>query len=243
MQSHSLYLTTQDTIARQHMARWLAAAELKKTPEEIMTRIRDLNMHVSLKVFCGSHIPDHAISTITDRYWTISVALELVNFPLALPGTATYRAVQARKEAMKYLTAAAAGSKAAIAAGREPECLLEEWVVEIQKAQASGKLNRDFSDREMALVLLSFLFASQDAMSSGLVYMFQHFADHPEVLARVRKEQEHVRGGNFDAPITLDMIDNMEYMKACIKESLRIKPPVVMVQNLLFLLVIQLTSS
>ncbi|KAH7104693.1 cytochrome P450 sterol C22-desaturase [Auriculariales sp. MPI-PUGE-AT-0066] len=228
----SLYLPMQDTLTRRHIARWLVEADLKKKPQEIMTRLRDVNMEISLKVFCGSHIPDSAIAVIVDRYWTISIALQLVNFPFAIPGTATYRAIQARKEAMKFLTAAAASSKAAMAAGREPECMIDEWVVEIRKAQAAGKLNRDFSDREMALVVLSFLFASQDAMSSGLVYMFQHFADHPDILARTRKEQEEVRGGNYDAPLTLDMIDEMHYMKACIKESMRVQPPVTMVPYL-----------
>jgi len=220
----------QDRVTREHMARWLASAELKNDPESIMNRVRDLNMHISLKVFCGDHIPDHAVATIVDRYWVISIALQLVNFPFAIPGTATYRAIQARKEAMKFFTQAAAGAKAAVAAGKEVDCMLEEWVVEIGKAQAAGKLNRDFTDREMGLVILSFLFASQDAMSSGIVYTFQHFADHPEVLARLRTEQEKVRGGDFEAPITLDMVDNMVYMKACIKESLRVKPPVTMVR-------------
>ena len=79
------------------------------------------------------------------------------------------------------------------------------------------------------MVVFSFLFASQDAMSSGVIYGFQHLADHPEILAKVREEQERVRDGNFEKPMTLEMMDHMPYLKAFVKESLRLKPPVTMV--------------
>ena len=86
-----------------------------------------------------------------------------------------------------------------------------------------------FSDREMAMVLLSFLFASQDAMSSGIIYFFQHLAEYPNVLQKIREEQERVRGNDFQTPMTLEMLDQMVYLKACVKETLRQKPPVTMV--------------
>ncbi|EJD55264.1 cytochrome P450 sterol C22-desaturase [Auricularia subglabra TFB-10046 SS5] len=224
-----IYLPIQDAITRQHFARWLTAATLSEKPDTLMQPIRDLNMYTSLRVFCGTHIPNHAIDLITEKYWVITCALQLVNFPLAVPGTPTYRAIQARKMAMKYLEAAAASSKKAMAEGKDVECLLDAWVRGLAEARAAGKQEREFTDREMALVVLSFLFASQDAMSSGLIFFFQHLADHPDVLAKVREEQHRVRGGNYDAPMTLEMVDNMPYLKACIKETLRARPPVTMV--------------
>jgi C-22 sterol desaturase len=67
-------------------------------------------------------------------------------------------------------------------------------------------------------------------MSSGIIYAFQHFADHREVLAKVREEQHRVRGGDYAKPMTLEMLDEMPYLKAAIRESLRAKPPVTMVR-------------
>ena len=195
-------------------------------------RARDLNMRTSLKVFCGPHIPEDAIKEIADKYWLITSALQLVNFPLALPGTKVYGAIKARKVAMKWLENAARLSKIAMRNGQESSCLLDQWVMEIMSPENKGR--KDFSDREMALVVLSFLFASQDAMSSGLIYAFQHFADHPDVLAKVREEQYNVRGGDYKRPLTLDMLDEMPYLNAAIRESLRTKPPVCMVCTYLF---------
>lgn len=192
-----------------------------------MMPARDLNMRTSLKVFCGDYIPEEGIMEISDKYWQITRAMELVNFPLPLPGTKVYGAIQARKIAIKWLSSAAALSKMAMKDGREPGCLLDNWVHEINNPEYKGR--KDFSDNEMALVVLSFLFASQDAMSSGLIYGFQHFADHPEVLAKVREEQQRIRGGDHARPMTLEMLDDMPYLRCAIRESLRLMPPVTMV--------------
>jgi sterol 22-desaturase len=192
-----------------------------------MMPARHMNMDISLKVFCGKHISEEAALEINDKYWAITQALELVNFPLALPGTKVYNGIQARKVALHWLELAANRSKKAMADGGQPECMLDEWVQILN--DPSYKARRDFSDLEMAMVLFSFLFASQDAMSSGVIYGFQHLADHPEVLAKVREEQEKVRQGDYQKPLTLEMIDQMTYLNAVAKESMRVKPPVTMV--------------
>ena len=226
---NSLYLPTQDAIARQWFSTWLDESAASDEPLSFMMRARNLNMRTSLKVFCGPHIPEEAIRVISDKYWLITSALQLVNFPLAIPGTKIYGAIQARKVSMKWLENAARLSKVAMRGGQEPSCLLDQWVTEFINTENKGR--NDFTDREMALVVLSFLFASQDAMSSGLIYAFQHFADHPEVLAKVREEQHRVRGGDYNRPMTLEMLDEMPYLRAAIRESLRTKPPVCMVPH------------
>ncbi|KAM5531512.1 hypothetical protein V8D89_014837 [Ganoderma adspersum] len=222
-----IYVNIQDLITRKHFKSWLDEAAKDSSPKPIMMTCRDLNMETSLKVFCGSHIDDVAAKEIGDRYWDITVALELVNFPLALPGTKVYRAIQCRKVALKHLENAAAKSKQAMAAGKEPECMLDHWVRTMDEPGYKGR--KDFSDLEMAMVVFSFLFASQDAMSSGLIYGFQHISDHPEIYRKIVEEQERVRGGDPDRPITLDMLDDMPYLRAFVRESMRVKPPVTMV--------------
>ncbi|KIK99946.1 hypothetical protein PAXRUDRAFT_822218 [Paxillus rubicundulus Ve08.2h10] len=223
----SIYIGIQDAITRKHLNEWLANAAKDPSPQSIMMTARNLNMHASLRVFCGNHIPEHGAVEISEKYWDITQALELVNFPLAIPGTKVYRAIKARKVASKWLELAAARAKVAIAEGAEPECMLDEWVKEMQAPGYKGR--KDFSDREMAMVVFSFLFASQDAMSSGLIYGFQHLADHPDILAKIREEQYRVRVNDVDKPMTLEMLEEMPYLKAFVKESMRVKPPVTMV--------------
>ncbi|KAF8634495.1 hypothetical protein AX15_000931 [Amanita polypyramis BW_CC] len=222
-----IYIGIQDSIARKHFKKWLEEAAKDASPKPIMMTARALNMDTSLRVFCGPHISEHAAREINEKYWSITQSLELVNFPFAFPGTKVYKAVQARKVALHWLELAAHKSKIAMANGAEPECMLDEWVQLLSDPSYKGK--RDFSDLEMAMVLFSFLFASQDAMSSGLIYGFQHLADHPDILAKVREEQERVRQDDYDKPISLEMLDQMPYLQAVVKESMRVKPPVTMV--------------
>jgi cytochrome P450 len=230
----SIYLPIQENIYRKYFKQWM----LDPTPEPkpYMMAMRDLNMETSLRVFTGNHMDDAAAAEISDKYWLITVALQLVNFPLALPGTNVYNACQARKVAMKHLTAAAASSKRYMAEGNEPTCLLDAWIGEmIQARQGSGEeeqrrvLSREYTDHEIAMVVLSFLFASQDAMTSAIVFLFQRMSEHPEILAKVREEQYRIRGGDLEQATTLDMVDDMVYTRACVKESLRLTPPVIMV--------------
>lgn len=229
------YLEAQDRVARKHLSRWLAAAAKSSQPTDLMTIVRHMNMDTSLRVFCGEHIAEESVYIISDNYWKITKALELVNFPLALPGTKIHGAVQCRKQAMAILEDACAKSRAHILAGGDIGCLLDEWHRSIQdaivKAVESGKPQKDFNDREMALAVLSFLFASQDAMSSSVIYAFQHLGDRPEMLAKIREEQDRVRGGDYNKPCSMEMIDEMKYMNAFLKESMRLKPPVTMVRH------------
>lgn len=66
-------------------------------------------------------------------------------------------------------------------------------------------------------------------MSSAVIYAFQHLADHPDVFAKVREEALRVRAGDVESPMTLENLDNMPYTRAVVKESMRLKPPVIMV--------------
>lgn len=59
-------------------------------------------------------------------------------------------------------------------------------------------------------------------MSSGLIYAFQYMADYPEKAAKVRQEQLEVRG-DADASITLEILDQSPYLRAFVKEVLRIR--------------------
>ncbi|KAK9897780.1 cytochrome P450 [Cystobasidium minutum MCA 4210] len=231
----SIYLKVQETIYKSAFEKWLVSTKDGAKPH--MMECRNLNMDTSLRVFCGTYLPDEAAKEISDKYWDMTRALELVNFPFAFPGTKVYKAIQARKRVMHWFMHCSAESKKRMAAGEEPDCLIDAWIkamIEAKNANetsATGEkalLNREYSDHEIAMVLLSFLFASQDAMTSGLIYAFQYMSDYPEVFAKVRQEQLELRGDS-EVPITLDILDESPYLRAFVKEVLRLRPPVIMV--------------
>lgn len=160
MRTRRIYLRVQDTIYRKFFDSWVANPN--PNPEPYMMKFRNLNMFTSLRVFCGEYIAEDAAEEISGKYWQITKALELVNFPFAFPGTKVWNACRAREVAVKHLSNAAAASKKAMAQGKEADCLLDAWVEQIL-----AKKVREYTDKEMALVLLSFIFASQGASSSS----------------------------------------------------------------------------
>ncbi|ORX39064.1 putative C-22 sterol desaturase [Kockovaella imperatae] len=231
----SMYLPVQERIYHDYFNKWMSDPS---PAHPYMRKMRDLNMETSLSVFLGPYLTQAQKQEINDKYWLITLALELVNFPFAFPGTKVYNAIKARELVMKYLRAASAASKIRMEdPNAQSECLLDEWTKAMiqsrRGANGDGEeaklLSREYSDHEIGMVVLSFLFASQDAMSSAIVYAFQLVADHPEVLAKIREEQYRVRGNDVDAPLTLDLLDDMVYTQATIKEVMRLRPSVIMV--------------
>merc|ERR1712072_1351193 len=92
-------------------------------------------------------------------------------------------------------------------------------------------LLREFSDYEISMTIFTFLFASQDATSSACSWLMQLLADRPEMLQKVRQEAIAIRPDPRQE-VTLDMLEKMDYTRACVKETLRYRPPVLMVPYL-----------
>lgn len=238
-----IYLPFQEDVYRRLFKDWLRiSAKEGVTPFQM--QFRELNMQASLRTFCGEYIPVDVKETISQQYYTITAALQLVNFPFAWPGTKVYKAVQARKLIVKWFEKSAQASRKAMEEGKPVTCLVDAWIKEMIDAKRAGVHSkeitnsdgtraiiqiRDFTDEEIAGVLLSFVFASQDATTSGSTWTFQLLADHPDVLEKVREEQLAVRNGDINAPLSIDMVDKMTYTRYVIKEMLRLRPPVLMV--------------
>jgi len=99
----------------------------------------------------------------------------------------------------------------------------------LEPGQKAPTTTRMFTNFEIAQTLFTFLFASQDASSSATTWLFQIMADRPECLDRVREEALRIRGGDPYKSVDIDMLDQMVYTRAVVKECLRYRPPVTMV--------------
>jgi cytochrome P450 family 710 subfamily A protein len=89
------------------------------------------------------------------------------------------------------------------------------------------------SDRDIGFHVMDFLFASQDASTSSLVWTISLLAAHPDILQKVLEEQMRVRpvGGN-EIPISAELVNQMNYTKQVVKEVLRYRPPATMVPHI-----------
>ncbi|KAJ5477429.1 Cytochrome 61 [Penicillium diatomitis] len=224
------------------------SAATNHTPTPWMPEFRELMTALSCRTFVGYYMSDEAVQKVADDYYLITAALELVNFPIILPFTKTWYGKKAADMVLDEFSKCTAKSKARMAAGGEVTCIMDAWVkaqqdsakyrekiaqgVAVDPSEKPPQVLRDFSDYEIAQTIFTFLFASQDATSAASTWLFQLMADRPEVLHKVREENLAVRNGDPSVPISMDLLDQMTYTRAVVKETLRYRPPVIMVPYL-----------
>ncbi|KAI7868124.1 cytochrome P450 [Spinellus fusiger] len=226
-----IYIPIQDKVYKKHFDEWLS---LKGEKTQYQLYFREINMESSLRVFMGSYMSDEVASRISQEYFNITAALELVNFPIPLPGTKVYKAIQSRKYIVKHFIESIKDARVRMAKNGPIESMLDAWLRsmldgEAECIQNNKPIPRKFDDLEVALTILTFLFASQDATSSALTWAFQLTADHPDVLQKIRDEQIKLREANPDQSLSLELMEESVYLRQVVKEVLRLRPPVLMV--------------
>lgn len=245
-QALETYLPGQEEVYDKYFAKFVEISEEnggKAIP--YMPQFRELMCAVSCRTFVGHYMTEAAVKKIADDYYNITAALDLVNFPIIIPFTRTWYGKKAANMVLEEFSNCAAKSKARMAAGGNITCIMDGWVKSMQDSEkyrqkiARGKtvpaeekppqLLRVFSDIEIAMTIFTFLFASQDATSSASTWLFQLMADRPEILDKVREENLAVRNGDRTVRFTMDILENMPYTRAVVKEVLRYRPPVIMV--------------
>ncbi|WEW58356.1 RNA polymerase C-22 sterol desaturase [Emydomyces testavorans] len=210
-----------------------------------MPYLRELMCALSCRTFVGHYMTDAAVKKIADDYYLITAALELVNFPIILPFTKSWYGKKAADMVLDEFSKCAAKSKIRMAAGGEITCIMDAWVkqmldsakyrekiaqgIKVEESEKPAHILRDFSDYEIAQTVFTFLFASQDATSSASTWLFQIMANRPDILNKVREENLMVRNGDRKGKITMDLLDQMPYTRAVVRETLRYRPPVIMV--------------
>lgn len=249
-QALELYLPGQEEVYSKYFNDFLRISQEENNgkPVAFMAQFRELMCAVSCRTFVGHYMSDEAIKKIADDYYMITAALELVNFPIIIPFTKTWYGKKAADMVLDEFAKCAAKSKVRMAAGGEVGCILDGWVKsmidsenyrqriakgeKVDDSEKPSQVIRQFTDYEISQTLFTFLFASQDATSSASTWLFQLMADRPEILDKVREENLRVRNGDRNKPFTMDMLENMVYTRAVVKECLRYRPPVLMVPYL-----------
>ena len=243
------YLPGQDDVYNAYFERFLKVTEdAGGKPVPYMAEFREVMCAVSCRTFVGYYISDEAIKKIADDYYNITAALELVNFPIMIPFTKTWYGKKAADMVLEEFAKCAAKSKVRMAAGGDITCIMDGWVkaqldsakyrerqekgLSLEGIEKPSPMLRNFTDYEISQTVFTFLFASQDATSSAATWLFQTMAQRPDVLDKVREENLRVRGGDRNKPATMDLLDEMVYTRAAVKELLRYRPPVLMVPYL-----------
>ncbi|EFA79543.1 cytochrome P450 family protein [Heterostelium album PN500] len=217
----SSYLPIQETIIQEHITAWMKEGGNINARE----KCRDLNMAISTGVFVGQKTPLAVREEIARNFFVMNDGF--LCFPIDLPGTTLRKAINARERLVEIFTDVIKNSRTRMESGEKPESLIDLWVEYYLGCDESER--DELSDETIIFTLLSFMFASQDAMTSSLVWVVRLLGEHKDVLAKVREEQFRLRPSNDK--LDLETMRQAMYTRQVVNEILRFRPPAVMVPH------------
>ncbi|KAH8267919.1 hypothetical protein KR026_011049 [Drosophila bipectinata] len=102
---------------------------------------------------------------------------------------------------------------------RQTKCYLDTLF------QATGPDGQPLSTKDIREEVDTIIFGGFDLTANALNFFMYNMTMHPEFQARCREEVWAVCGRDTSEPITLDQVRKLDFVEACIKESLRMYPP------------------
>lgn len=87
---------------------------------------------------------------------------------------------------------------------------------------------KPLSDADIREEVDTFIFEGHDTTASGVTFTLYCLGRHPDVQKRLVQEIHSVIGEDKQAPITLQLLNDMPYLESVIKEAMRLYPSVPM---------------
>ncbi|KAF2068456.1 hypothetical protein CYY_010217, partial [Polysphondylium violaceum] len=217
----SSYLPIQEAVVVEHIQKWIKAGGLQNA----RNNCRDLNMDISTAVFVGSQTEEKIRDEIAKNFFLMNEGF--LCLPIDFPGTTLRKAINARVRLVELFTQIIDNSRERMGKGEKPQSLIDLWVEYFLSCPEEQR--DELSNDTIIFTLLSFMFASQDAMTSSLVWAVDLMVDHPDVLAKIRAEQIQLRPN--DTPLDLEVMRQATFTRQTVNEVLRFRPPAVMVPH------------
>ncbi|CAG2109481.1 unnamed protein product [Medioppia subpectinata] len=86
-----------------------------------------------------------------------------------------------------------------------------------------------FTERDIRAEVDTFMSAGQDTSSATTQFALQLIGHYPDVQAKIHEELDSIYGDDPTRDIKFDDLRHMKYLEKCIKEALRIYPPVLFI--------------
>ncbi|MGD1900637.1 MAG: cytochrome P450 [Geitlerinemataceae cyanobacterium] len=198
------YIPTIEAISDRYFQRWTKQGEITWYPE-----LRDYTFDIACKLFVGL---DRGSETDLG-HWFETWCGGLFSLPINLPWTRFGKAWKSRALMLAELERLIRERKESGAAGDDALGIL---------IQAKDENGESLSIEELKDQILLLLFAGHETLTSAVASFCLKMAQHPEVRAKARAEQQAFQ----ERPFTLGSLKQMAYLDCIMREVLRFVPPV-----------------
>jgi cytochrome P450 len=199
------YVSSMADITRSYLHKWERLETLKWYPE-----LRKYTFDVACKLLVGTDAATDSHFAELFEEWCEG----LFTIPVPLPWTKFGRALRCRQQLLKRI------EEIVLKRQQQPSSSQDALELLLQARDEDGN---SLSVQELKDQVLLLLFAGHETLTSALASLCLLLAQHPEVLANARAEQQHL---GFEEPLTLEHLKQMTYLEQVLKEVLRVIPPV-----------------
>ncbi|WP_414581712.1 cytochrome P450 [Scytonema sp. PCC 10023] len=199
------YVSSMADITRSYLHKWERLETLKWYPE-----LRKYTFDVACKLLVGTDAAADSHFAELFEEWCEG----LFTIPVPLPWTKFGRALRCRQQLLKRI------EEIVLKRQQQPSSSQDALELLLQARDEDGN---SLSVQELKDQVLLLLFAGHETLTSALASLCLLLAQHPEVLANARAEQQQL---GFEELLTLEHLKQMTYLEQVLKEVLRVIPPV-----------------
>lgn len=199
------YIPTMERITAEYLQKWESLGTLTWYPE-----LRDYTFDIASSLIVG--IENDSQTDLGKMFEDWCAGLFSLFIPL--PGTTFSKALRSREGLLKLIEK--------IILQRQQQGNLGEDALGIL-LQARDEDGNSLSLDELKDQILLLLFAGHETLTSAIASFCLLTAQHPEVLEKIRAEQQQL---SLSAPLTMEKLKQMTYLEQVLKETMRLIPPV-----------------
>ena len=228
------YAELQEKICRHQLTRIAKMCNDTKAAVDVRHEFRLLAAAASQESFLGPYLTDDLRLQLERDI--LKFTQGFLCFPFPYLGTGLAKAVQAKQRLLENIIVFVPMAREYVKAGNEPRCLLERWSVAILAAAKEKGVGEQevpgCSDLDIAMTVMDFLFAAQDATNSALTAATDVLATRPDVVDKIAQEvHESCSSGRALHTLIRDS-EQLTFTTKAAKQLLHHKPPVPMIPHL-----------
>lgn len=201
----SSYIETMENVTQKYLSSWEKQQYLTWYPQ-----LRNYTFDIASQLFVG--LENGSETKLRHLFETWSNGLFTI--PISLPWTKFGRALNCRNKILNKLDQIIRERQNKSGPGNDALGILMK-----AEDEEGNKLSVD----ELKDQILVLLFAGHETLTSGLTSFCLLMAQHPEILQKVKEEQEQF---STSEPLTLESLKQMTYLEQVLQEVLRLIPPV-----------------
>jgi len=190
---------------------------------DVKELLSDLIILTASRCLLGKEVRERLFDKVADLFHDLDMGMQPISviFP-HLPIAAHRKRDASRRELSRVFTTVIRDRKAS---GAKEQDVLQSFI------DAVYKDGRRLSEDQITGMLIAVLFAGQHTSSITSTWTGLHLMASPEWMAKCRAEQEAVIA-KHGKELTFQTLASMDTLHVCIKEALRLHPPLVMLMRL-----------